>query len=85
MDINVRFKSTPENYLKELSGEKNNTVRKCDVNDRRFTILSNLQEQDEYFDQSTITIENSESGEEFTRQIKNVTFWFGDCIITWRS
>lgn len=37
--MEIIFKSTPDNFRKEKSGRKRNTVRKVDFNDDRFTEL----------------------------------------------
>lgn len=69
----VTFKSTPVNYVREYKGLKSNTVRVYDKEDYRFYLLTefmlgNLKALD-------IVIKNTETGEEFTRKVKDVTLF----------
>ncbi len=77
----IRFKSTPENYQKELIGLKNNTVRKADDKDARFCTLKGFISGATFLE---IEIEKTTTGEYFTRTIKDVTFWEDLVIITWK-
>ena len=86
----IEFKSTKENYEKEEDGIKNNTFRKVDENDPRFKVLKEFSELDT-FDKCFccplhIAISHYEDGKEiayFVREVSDVTFWDGYCIITW--
>jgi hypothetical protein len=81
----IEFKSIPEMYYKEKSGVKNNTLRKVDKSDIRFRKLKDIEKStpDEH---DMIRILRSDNIQDyFYRQIKDVTFWDGWCIITWRS
>lgn len=75
--VSVNFKSTPENYLKEASGLKNNTVRKKD-NDCRFKILRDFSPEE-----ITIRITNSENGHFFERKLRDVNFFEDLVVLTW--
>ncbi len=74
----VCFRSSPENYEKEKSGVKLNTLRKIDHDDLRFTYLKNKQV-------NYITITNSETTDSFTRKITDYTEWNGWAIISWKD
>ena len=78
----VIFKSTEENYRKEISGRKPNTIRKIDRTDSRFVKL-----QRKLFrwtnEPTHICIENSETGEHFVREIKDITEFEELYIISW--
>jgi hypothetical protein len=67
----VNFKSIPEYYQKEERGIKNNTVRVWERFDKRFKLL------DDFIygaiDDLEIKITNTETGESFTRRIRDVT------------
>ena len=79
----IEFKSFPAFYDKEKSGVKNNTVRVAsNMDDERFKVLRYWFHSQKY---GKIRIVNSESGESFTRQIRDVTFWMDMWIITWES
>ena len=83
MTTEVKFKSNPEFYQKELYGIKPNTIRKPDKShDPRFMLL-------EEFSQGTrnvlfIRIENTINGDSFRRKINDVSFYAGYYIISWR-
>jgi len=79
----IKFKSLPEHYNKEKSGIKNNTTRWINDKDMRFTALMNMAGGDSPME--NIEIENSETGESFVRQIKDVTVFSPVIIITWRA
>lgn len=68
------FKSTPENWMKERSGRKPNTLRKQDLTDARFHIRPG----------ELLAIQNTETGEVFERQVTDVTHWEGWTIFSWR-
>ena len=74
----VSFKSIPEMYEKEKSGIKNNTVRLVDIFDKRFDILEDISNEVE------IEIINTETKESFIRKIRDVTFFYEYCVITWK-
>lgn len=76
----IRFKSIPENWNKENLGLKRNTVRKKDT-DYRFKIL-------DYWlcaklESLTVEIENTNSGEYFSRRVMDVTKLDDYYIISW--
>ncbi|MGL4449893.1 MAG: hypothetical protein ACRCTZ_01730, partial [Sarcina sp.] len=67
--MKIIFKSTPENFEKEESGRKRNTVRKIDMKDERFIRLSAIHDSKNMgYDVSygEITIQNTETKENFT-------------------
>lgn len=77
---NIKFKSTPENWKKELIGLKPNTVRKKD-DDVRFDILEKfIQEPFELI----IYIENTVTKSIFNRQVQDVTKFDDYYIISWK-
>ena len=84
----VIFKSTGENYRKELSGIKPNTLRKTDRTDKRFAKLRWFKHG--WNNHAThICIENAETGEHFVREIKDVTEYSQEgsedwMIISWK-
>ncbi len=69
-----RFKSTPENWRKERSGVKPNTVRCIEEDDPRFLIKEG----------DAIAIENTLTQETFMRVVADVTLWDDLHIISWR-
>lgn len=77
MDDVVQFKSTPENWEKEASGVKPNTMRRFKEKDPREDALLNRSAR-------TIRIINTESGQSFERSITDATFFDGAWIISWR-
>ena len=81
----VVFKSTPENYKVESSDLKNNTSRIVDLKDERFHILEDAA-RDFDFDAKVdlnVQIINTKTKESFTRKVRHVCFWKGQCVITW--
>ena len=74
----LKFKSTPDNYAKEITGVKSNTVRKDDT-DERFVILENWESGDPL----KIKIENTETKGSFVRKVTDVTYFDGYYIISW--
>lgn len=87
----IIFKSKPEKFKKEKLGIKKNTVRKIDHKDIRFIeLLERLKiakEQKQiafycYF-LGEITIENSETGERFTRNLTDMTIFENYMIMSW--
>ena len=75
--ILVKFKSIPENYVKEKDGRKPNTERVIEATDVRWKKLSKGIA-------THVRITNTETGEYFTRKITDVTFWNGIVVISWR-
>lgn len=73
----VSFKSVPENYVKEESGAKPNTVRIVSAEDSRYGSLNQRTAK-------VIQIVNSETGASFERIITDITFWNGEFIISWK-
>lgn len=71
----IKFKSTPENYHKEETGTKNNTVREMkDWDYKRVRSLVNA---------SFVIITNSDTLKSFKRRISDKTVYNGLVIITW--
>lgn len=77
----VRFKSTQENFSKEISGIKCNTLRNKDPRDARYRILKECMAKKEY---GRIEIQNTETGAIFSRQITDVTTHRDWYIISWK-
>jgi hypothetical protein len=77
----VEFKSTLNNYLKELSGLKPNTIRRLPIGDEREEILRRWEIVG---DCGQIKIRNSLTKEYFTRNVSDVTIWEDIIIISWR-
>lgn len=79
----ISFKSTPKFFYKEKLGIKNNTIRKVTLlekfTDKRFKIL------DKAVNDLSIIIEivNTETGEKFQRETKDVSKYKNFYIITW--
>jgi len=73
----IRFKSTPENFVKEWSGRKPNTIRKIDITDERFKLLRKGVVR-------FIEIEDTETKRAFKREITDYTEWEDWGIISWR-
>lgn len=72
----IAFKSTPENYDKEKSGRKPNTIRKIDTKDLRFKLLRQGYKR--------IVIIKYDGSESFQRYITDYTEFEGWGIISWR-
>lgn len=74
----VRFKSVPENFEKEKSGLKPNTVRHFDEGEKdvREELLNAKAA-------THIEIVNSETGEIFEREISDITYWDEQYVISW--
>lgn len=77
----VKFKSDDYSYWKERHNIKSNTVRKVDKEDERFKALEKFESGEN--ENLNIVIEHSGTGETFTREIFDVSFWEDLCIITW--
>ena len=86
MNQRVEFKSTPNNYHREVSDIKNNTVRQIDWEDERFHILALMDIRKRY---GVIRVRCTEDcqGQEvaFQRRIKDVCIWKNLMIITWEK
>lgn len=78
----IRFKSTQENYRKEISGLKNNTFRKIDMDDERFQKLFEFEMGN--LNNLVIIIENAKTKEYFHKFISDVTSYEGWVIISWK-
>lgn len=74
-DIIVQFKSTPENFEKEKSGAKSNTIRNIDEKDERFALLRRGCKR--------IRIVKTDLSESFERYVTDYTEWEGYAIISW--
>lgn len=81
----IQFKSTPDNYWKEHSGRKSNTLRKVDENDERFIKLKRMGVTEDYGKIQIIQADDDEESTFFIRYITSVVFYDGHCIISWRS
>ncbi len=78
----VTFKTIDSIYQKERSGVEPNTSREVDWEDERFRILARMALG--YDPMGYIKIENSEhKGINFTRKIKDITFFEDTVIISW--
>src|SRR3990167_6176160 len=78
----IKFKSAPENWKKEFSGIKNNTIRKQDrVSDERFRLIKKFMNKN--IDKLYIKIENTETGEIFKREVSDVTVFQDWYLISW--
>ena len=78
----VTFKSIDSIFQKERSGVKPNTSRVVDWKDERFRILAQMALG--YLPMGHIRIENAEhKGINFTRKIKDITFFEDLVIISW--
>lgn len=83
MKHTVRFKSTPDNFEKEKSGRKSNTVRNFrdyEYDPRERVLKDFMRGRCEL----AIEIENTETYEVFLRVVTDVTWWQGFYIISWR-
>jgi len=79
----ITFKSTPDNFVKEYLGLKSNTIRKFDdYTDVRFDLIVKFMANE--FSQLNITIVNTKTNEEFTRQVTDITKFDNYYIISWR-
>jgi len=68
------FKSYPRYWKKERDGRKPNTFRKFKEGDTRFTVRPG----------DTITMQNTETGETFTRTLTDLSYYEGWMIFSWR-
>ncbi len=80
----IKFYSTEDNFIKEQSGQKPNTVRKVDMDDERFNILHAWVGYNN-FDLWVVITNSCNKTEYFARQVKDVTFFDGYVIISWRD
>lgn len=78
----VTFKSNVEYFLKEEDNRKPNTVRVIDMSDKRFQLLHDFSIGEIAL---KITIINEELCASFTRIVKDVSFWEGLAIISWKE
>lgn len=69
----VEFKSLSKYYDKEKNDKKNNTIRKIDKTDGRFS-----------FKPKYIIIRNKNTNESFIREISDITDFEGYRIFTWK-
>ncbi len=82
MPKTIRFKSTQENWIKEYTNLKRNTIRKRDdEEDIRFEILDEFVEGK--WNTIDIEIENTTTFETFTRRVTDVTIYEELYIISW--
>ena len=80
----IHFKSWPANYEKEKDGRKPNTLRSANswIEHGGPECIDKELNPSEY--PEMIIIENSETGEFFTRMITDITEFEGWVIISWR-
>jgi len=78
----VKFRSINENFKKEKSGIKNNTIRFYGA-DERFNILDKFRTGE--IKNLNIEIQESRTGETFRRSIRDVTVYAEIYIITWEA
>ena len=84
-EIIICFKSWHDNFVKEESNIKNNTLRKIDLSDDRFIKLIAMKETGNY---GFIEIEEKtilDSNDSFRRKIRDVTIFDDWIIITWEE
>lgn len=79
--IPLKFKSVPMCFDKEKSGDKANTIRKIRSDDIRFDACMEMIQTKEF---GKIIIVNTETKEEFERQITDITYWDEQFIISWK-
>lgn len=87
----IVFKNIPEKWIKEKIGLKKNIVRIIDENDDRFIeLLDRLERAEKQKDIEVfhhildkITIENIETKEKFTRNLKDITIFNNYIILSW--
>ena len=79
----ITFKSVPEYYRRESLGLKNNTVRKVEVEDVRFDILSDFEM--EAITDLEIEIINTDTKESFVKRVTDVCKFDEYYIISWRD
>ena len=78
----VNFKSLSEYYKKEMFGLKRNTVREMPKEpDERFVLLEKFSREE--INNLFIRIIERDTTESFERQITDVTYFKGVCIISW--
>lgn len=83
LDIEFSFKTDTNIYWKERDGVKNNTVRKIDLNDFRFTQLIAWSEIGWNDGDIKIRITDSNHPNSFVRDIRDITVWNDLMVITW--
>jgi hypothetical protein len=77
----IIFKSLPSVWWKEYIGLKCNTIRLHDKpNDLRFELLEEWIIQPFHL---IVEIQNTKSNETFCRDVKDVTKWVDNYIISW--
>jgi hypothetical protein len=84
MPEKVTFKSTGQMYWKEATDNKNNTFRKVDPADERFSMLERYSKRRLNPGELLIKIVQKEMPENsFVRSVRDVSFIDGWCGITW--
>lgn len=77
----ISFKSTPDNWEKEYTGVKRNTIRiQDDQHDTRFAYLKNFITRPYPL---RISIENTITGDKFEREVTDVTKFRDAYMISW--
>jgi len=77
------FKTSPKFFWKEFDDVKNNTVRRIDLSDDRFTHLIAWFEIGWSDGDILIEIVNTKNSDSFIREIRDITIWDDLMIITW--
>lgn len=86
MDREFRFKSYSYIYEKERDDVKNNTVRKIDLNDDRFTQLIAWSEIGWNDGEIQIIIQRGGNEKDyFIKEIRDITIWNDLMVITWNE
>ena len=79
----LEFKSDEENYIKEKSGLKPNTVREIDLNEDKFQELENRRLNNCYGRIKITNARYSDGHDYFIREITDITLWKNLSIISW--
>ena len=79
----VSFKSCAKYFVKERDWLKPNTVRFVDMSDARFILLAQMVHT-QVFGEIEIVENSGFRPERFIRKITDVTFFNGNCIISWQ-
>lgn len=86
LDREFRFKSYSHIYEKEREDIKNNTIRKIDLNDERFTQLIAWSEFGWNDGEIQIIIQRADNEKEFfIREIRDITIYNDLMVITWNE
>ena len=72
----IKFKSSPDFFEKEKSGNKTHIIRRLSNDEKEF-----ISDNEPLY----ITVCNSATKESFTRRIQEISNWYGATIIIWES